>query len=413
MEKGKKGRIGILTGGGDIPGSTRRSAASRCAPCSEGFDVVGIRRGWAGLVELRREDGADNSEWVAAAHRATLVERYAYSGGTFLHSSRTRPSAVPAKDVPAHLKDKYTAEKNDLTDEVLANLEFLGVDYLVPAGGDDTLSYGVELGRRGFPVVAIPKTMDNDVPGTDYCMGFGTCVNRTIAAGPPGHQLGRLARAHRRARGLRSLRGLHGAAADVRRRRQRCLIPEYEFDIEQLTELLVADRNAHPDGFSVCLVSEGAMPAGGEMVFMGGEKDQYGHAKLGGIGQRVSAGIKELAPQFNGGRKIDMISMNLGYLVRSGAPDAVDCIVPTAYGNLAVDLILRGETGRMVALTRRQVRLGAHRRGRRHQEGRRRRALLRHRAVPPQVRRPRGAADDGPRRRRLMPGARAGRRLPT
>jgi 6-phosphofructokinase len=132
---------------------------------------------------------------------------------------------------------------------------------------------------------------------------------------------------------------------------QRCLIPEHEFDVERLTELLVADRNAHPDRLSVCLVSEGAMPAGGEMIFEGGEKDQYGHAKLGGIGQRVSAGIKELAPRFNGGRKIDMISMNLGYLVRSGAPDAIDCIVPTAYGNLAVDLILRGETGRMVALT--------------------------------------------------------------
>ena len=133
---------------------------------------------------------------------------------------------MPAKDVPAHLKDKYTAEKNDLTDEVLANLEFLGVDYLVPIGGDDTLSYGVELGRRGFPVVALPKTMDNDVPGTDYCMGFSTCVTRTIAAGPPGHQLGRLARAHRGARGLRPLRRLHGAAADVRRRRHRCVIPE-------------------------------------------------------------------------------------------------------------------------------------------------------------------------------------------
>ncbi len=350
MDKGKKGRIGILTGGGDIPGLNQAIRGVTLRALSEGFDVVGIRRGWAGLVELRREAGADNSEWVVPL-TTDLVERYAYSGGTFLHSSRTRPSAVPAKGVPAHLRDKYSAAKNDLTDEVVANLGHLGIDYLVPAGGDDTLSYGVELGRRGVPVVAIPKTMDNDVPGTDYCMGFGTCVNRTIALA---RQVTSSAASHERIvvlevfgryAGFTALLPTFAGAAD------RCLIPEHEFDVERLAGLLVADRNRRPEGYAVCIVSEGAMPAGGEMSFEGAEKDQYGHAKLGGIGQRVSAGIKELAPRFNGGRKIDMISMNLGYLVRSGAPDAVDCIVPTAYGNLAVDLILRGETGRMVALT--------------------------------------------------------------
>ena len=142
MDKGKNGRIAILTGGGDIPGLNQAIRGVTLRALSEGFDVVGIRRGWAGLVEYRREDGADNSEWVLPLTR-DLVERYAYSGGTFLHSSRTRPSAVPAKDVPAHIKDKYAAEKNDLTDEIVANLEHLGVYYLVPAGGDDTLSYGV------------------------------------------------------------------------------------------------------------------------------------------------------------------------------------------------------------------------------------------------------------------------------
>ncbi len=349
MSKGKSGRIAILTGGGDIPGLNPAIRAVTLRALSEGFDVIGIRRGWAGLVELRRDEAADNSACVMQL-TAELVNRHAYTGGTFLHSSRTRPSAVPAKDVPAHLQETYTAEKNDLTDEVIANLEFLGVDFLVPAGGDDTLSYGVELGRRGFPVVAIPKTMDNDVPGTDYCMGFGTCVNRTIQLA---HQVTSSAASHERIvvlevfgryAGFTALLPTFAGAA------QRCLIPEHEFEIEKLTELIVADRNAHPDKLAVCIVSEGAMPAGGEMVFEGGEKDQYGHAKLGGIGQRVSARIKELSPRFNDGRKIDMISMNLGYLVRSGAPDAVDCIVPTAYGNLALDLILRGETGRMVAL---------------------------------------------------------------
>jgi 6-phosphofructokinase len=349
MNKGPKGRIGILTGGGDIPGLNPAIRGVTMRALREGFDVVGIRRGWAGLVELVRDESADLSPYCIPLTE-DMVEANAYKGGTFLHSSRTKPSAVPAKDVPAHIKDKYTAEKNDLTDEVIANLQFLGVDYLVPMGGDDTLSYGVELGRRGFPVVAVPKTMDNDVPGTDYCMGFSTCVSRTIemarqvTSSAASHERIVVLEVFGRYAGFTALLPTLAGAAD------RCLIPEYKFDMERLTELLVADRNAHPDKYSVCLVSEGAMPEGGDMVFESGEKDQFGHAKLGGIGPRVSAKIKELSPRYNDGQKIDMISMNLGYLVRSGAPDAVDAIVPTVYGNLAVDCILRGETGRMVGL---------------------------------------------------------------
>jgi 6-phosphofructokinase len=349
MNKGPKGRIGILTGGGDIPGLNPAIRGVTMRALREGFDVVGIRRGWAGLVELVRDESADLSPYCIPLTE-DMVEANAYKGGTFLHSSRTKPSAVPAKDVPAHLKDKYTADKNDLTDEVIANLEFLGVDYLVPMGGDDTLSYGVELGRRGFPVVAVPKTMDNDVPGTDYCMGFSTCVSRTIelarqvTSSAASHERIVVLEVFGRYAGFTALLPTLAGAAD------RCVIPEYTFDMERLAELLVHDRNTHPDKYSVCLVSEGAMPAGGDMVFESGEKDQFGHAKLGGIGPRVSAKIKELSPQYNNGQKIDMISMNLGYLVRSGAPDAVDAVVPTVYGNLAVELILKGETGRMVAL---------------------------------------------------------------
>ena len=349
MAKGKRGTIGILTGGGDIPGLNPAIRGVTMRAIREGFDVIGIRRGWGGLVDIVRDEGADNSAcWLPLTE--DLVERYGYVGGTFLHSSRTRPSTVPAKDVPAHLRDTYTAEKNDLTDEVLANLQFLGIDYLVPMGGDDTLSYGVVLGKRGFPVVAVPKTMDNDVPGTDYCMGFSTCVSRTIEMA---HQVTTSAASHERIvvlevfgryAGFTALLPTLAGAAD------RCLIPEHKFDMERLTELLVADRNARPDKYAVCIVSEGAMPEGGDMVFMGGETDMFGHAKLGGIGQNVSNKIKELAPKYNGGHKIDMISMNLGYLVRSGAPDAVDAIVPTVYGNLAIDLLLKGETGRMVAV---------------------------------------------------------------
>ncbi len=346
---GKKGTIGILTGGGDIPGLNPAIRAVTVRALREGYDVIGLRRGWASLIEIRRDAGADNSEWCLPLTEV-IVERHARSGGTFLHSSRTRPSAVPAAAVPAHLQSTYSAEKNDLTDEVVANLEFLGIDILVPMGGDDTLSYAVELGRRGVPIAALPKTMDNDVPGTDYCMGFSTCVTRTIDMA---HQVRSSAASHERIvvlevfgryAGYTALLPTLAGAAD------RCAIPEHPFDMERLAELLVADRNANPDGYSVCLVSEGALPEGGEMVFMGGEKDQFGHAKLGGIGERVSAKIKELSPRYNGGKRIDMISMNLGYLVRSGAPDVVDSVVPTVYGNLAMDLILAGEFGRMVAL---------------------------------------------------------------
>ena len=349
MGKGKKGRIGILTGGGDVPGLNPAIRAVTVRAVREGFDVVGIRRGWAGLVEIDRDADADNGACVLPLTKE-LVNHYMRTGGTFLHSSRTRPSAVPLKDVPAHLAGKYTDEKNDLTDEVIANLDYLGIDHLIPIGGDDTLSYGVELGKRGVPLVALPKTMDNDVPGTDYCIGFSTCVTRTVnitnqmktSAGS--HERIMIVEVFGRYAGFTALLPTIAGAA------HRCVIPEWEFDIERLAEILVEDRNQHPDKYSVCLVSEGAKARGGAMQFQGSETDQYGHAKLGGIGQQVSAKIKELAPAHNDGRKIDMISMNLGYMVRSGDPDAIDAIVPMAYGNLAVDLLLRGDHGRMVAL---------------------------------------------------------------
>lgn len=346
----RKGRIGILTGGGDVPGLNQAIRAVTMRATREGYDVVGIRRGWAGLVEIVRDPQADNSRcWLPLDD--DVVNRYARAGGTFLHSSRTRPSAVPAKDVPDHLKQTYAAEKNDLTAEVLANLAFLGIDVLVPIGGDDTLSYAVELGRHDFPVVAIPKTMDNDVPGTDYCIGFGTCVSRTIAlatqvrSSAASHERIMVFEVFGRYAGFTALVPTLAGAAD------RCVIPESPFDIARLAELLVADRERNPERFASVLVSEGAVLEGGEMVFQGKETDQYGHAKLGGIGQQVSAMVKELSPRYGGRRKIDMISINLSYLVRSGEPDVLDSIVPLVYGNLALDRILEGRFGTMVALS--------------------------------------------------------------
>jgi len=344
-----KGVIGILTGGGDVPGLNPAIRAVTIRAIREGYRVIGLRRGWAGIVEMSRDRKADNSENFIELTE-DIVNKAGRTGGTFLHTSRTRPSHVAKKDVPDQLKETYTEEYNDLTPEVIKNLEFLGIDYLIPIGGDDTLSYGVRLYQEGVKVVAIPKTMDNDVPGTDYCIGFSTCVTRTImltnslrtSAGS--HERIAVIEVFGRYAGFTAMLPTMAGAAN------RCVIPEYKFDIEQLTELLSADRFKNPSKYSIVLVSEGAMFKGGEMVFASDEKDAYGHAKLGGIGDLVSQEIKQLSPKFNDGKRIDVINQKLGYLVRCGDPDAIDSIVPMAYGNLALDLILAGIHGRLVVL---------------------------------------------------------------
>ncbi|MCZ6775365.1 MAG: ATP-dependent 6-phosphofructokinase [Ignavibacteria bacterium] len=347
--KKKKAVIAILTGGGDVPGLNPAIRAVTIRAIREGYQVVGIRRGWAGLVELTRDRKADNSSNYQILTEE-IVNKAGRTGGTFLHSSRTRPSHVPKVNVPKHLKDKYNAEMNDLTPEVIKNLEYLGVDYLIPIGGDDTLSYGVRLYQEGIKVVAIPKTMDNDVPGTDYCIGFSTCVTRTImltnslrtTAGS--HERFLILEVFGRYAGFTAMLPTMAGAAN------RCVIPEHKFNIEHLTELLVDDRCRNPSRYAVVLVSEGAMFEGGEMVFENAARDAYGHAKLGGIGDLVSAELEELSPKFNNGMRVNVINQKLGYLVRCGDPDAIDSIVPMAYGTLALDLILKGVHGRLIVL---------------------------------------------------------------
>ncbi len=344
-----KGVIGILTGGGDVPGLNPAIRAVTIRAIREGYQVIGIKRGWAGLVELVRDKKADNSSCYTVLTEE-IVNKAGRTGGTFLHSSRTRASHVPLVNVPKHLKDKYTEEINDLTPEVIKNLEFLHVDYLIPIGGDDTLSYGVRLYQEGVKVVAIPKTMDNDVPGTDYCIGFSTCVTRTIQMT---NSLRTSAGSHERFLVLEVFGRYAGFTAmlpTMAGSANRCVIPEHKFSIEQLTELLTYDRNKNPSNYSVVLVSEGAMFEGGEMVFKDQEKDMFGHAKLGGIGELVSVKLKELSPKYNKGQRINVITQKHGYLVRGGDPDAIDSIVPMAYGNLALDLILDKIHGRLVVL---------------------------------------------------------------
>ena len=347
---GPKGCIGILTGGGDVPGLNPAIRAITIRTRREGYRVVGIRRGWAGLVDLVPEPDFDNRNNVQELTEE-IVNRVGRTGGTFLHTSRTHPSRLPKSAVPEHLRDRHEDELNDVTPEVLRNLEFLGVDTLIPIGGDDTLSYGARLHEEGVRVVAVPKTMDNDVPGTDYCIGFSTCVTRIIELT---HRLRTSAGSHERFlvievfgryAGFTALLPTMAGAAD------RCVIPEHPFDLDLLAELLSDDRRRNPSRYSVALVSEGAKLAhDDQMTFEGEEMDQFGHRKLRGIGDRVADALRGLSPRFNDGRKVNVVNQRLGYLVRSGDPDALDSIVPMAFGNLALDLILAGEFGRLVCL---------------------------------------------------------------
>ena len=349
MASNYRGTIGILTGGGDVPGLNPAIRAVTIRALREGYQVIGLRRGWKGITETVREKDYDNHENFIYLSEE-IVNRAGRTGGTFLHTSRTRPSAMKASEVPPHLKEEYPHAVNDMTPEVLRNLEWLGIDYLIPIGGDDTLSYGVHLAKNGFKVVAIPKTMDNDVPGTDYCIGFSTCVSRTISltntlrTSAGSHERLLVLEVFGRYAGFTAMLPTMAGAAN------RCVIPEVKFNIDTLTELLLADRHRNPSKYSIVLVSEGAMFDGGEMVFQSQTTDAYGHKKLGGIGDLVSQELTARSPQFNDGQKVNTINQRLGYLVRGGDPDAIDSVVPMAYGNLALDLILNGMHGRLVVL---------------------------------------------------------------
>jgi len=347
--KKTKGTIGILTGGGDVPGLNPAIRAITIRSNREGYKVIGLRRGWAGLTEIIRDNKANNSNCYQTL-TDDIVNKAGRTGGTFLHSSRTRPSHMKKDIIPEHLKDQYKEEYNDLTPEVIKNLEWLGIEYLIPIGGDDTLSYAVRLYQEGLKVVAMPKTMDNDVPGTDYCIGFSTCITRTIMMT---NSLRTSAGSHERILVMEVFGRYAGFTAmlpAMAGASNRCVIPEYKFDIDLLTQLLVEDRNQNPSKYSVVLVSEGAMFKGSEMIFTNQEKDAYGHAKLGGIGDLISIELKDLSAKYNKGKPVYVINQKLGYLVRGGDPDAIDSIVPMAYGNLALDLLLKGIHGRMVVL---------------------------------------------------------------
>jgi len=282
-----KETIAILTGGGDVPGLNPAIRAITIRALREGYKIIGIRRGWRGLIDIVREKDFDNSNNYIELTE-DIVNKTGRTGGTFLHTSRTNPSQVPKEKIPEHLKEKYNKNTNDLTSEVIANLEFLNIDYLIPIGGDDTLSYAVRLNSENIKIIGIPKTMDNDVPGTDYCIGFSTCVTRTIALT---NNLRTTAGSHERLLVLEIFGRYAGFTAmlpTLAGAANRCVIPEYEFNINHLCKLLCEDRFKNPSKYSVVIVSEGAKYDGSNMVFETSDTDMFGHKKLGGIGDMVS-----------------------------------------------------------------------------------------------------------------------------
>ena len=340
-------RIGILTGGGDVPGLNPCIKAVVNRANDEGHEVIGIRRGWGGLLWYD-EDDPDTHELMMPLdkQRVRKVDR---TGGTFLHTSRTNPGKVKPQDVPEFLKDPDHLEAEaadmrlrDFTPHVMRNIELLGIDVLIPIGGDDTLSYGERLHSEGVPVVAIPKTMDNDVYGTDYCIGFSTAVTRSVQilnqlrTSTGSHERIAVIELFGRNSGETSLISSYLAGVD------RALISEVPFDPERLAEQVMRDKAANPSNYAMVTISEGAHMIG-EKVVEYGEADSYGHRKLGGIGEITGQALRRITGH-------NTITQRVAYLMRSGAPDALDLMVGSNYAHLAMDLIAGKVSGRMVAL---------------------------------------------------------------
>jgi 6-phosphofructokinase 1 len=338
--------IGILTGGGDVPGLNPAIKAVVMSALEQGYKVIGIRRGWMGLLQYNLDEPSTHDYYVRPLSRED-VRKIDRTGGTFLHTSRTNPQKVAENAIPDFLRGSKWGKKRedgtiDYTEYCLNILSHLGIDVMVPIGGDDTLSFGVRLHKEGFPVVAIPKTMDNDVFGTDYCIGFSTAVTRSVEfitnmrTSVGSHERIGVVELFGRNSGETSLISAYLSYVD------RAIISEVPFDIHRLAQFLAEDKRNNSSNYAIMTISEGAIMEGGEIIETG-EADAYGHRKLGGVGEMAAAEIKRLTGQ-------NIMYQQLGYLMRSGAPDSLDRMVAMSYGNLAVQLIRRNETGKMVAL---------------------------------------------------------------
>jgi 6-phosphofructokinase len=343
--KGKvKPTIAILTGGGDVPGINPCIKTLVYRAESEGIRIVGVKRGWAGILEYNPDDPSTGPRCIQEL-KPPEVRTIDRTGGTYLHTSRTNPSAASKKEAPDFLKGQFRKgeEVRDFTSHVVKNLECLKVDAVIPIGGDDTLSFADRLHNEGFPVIGIPKTMDNDVFGTDYCIGFSTAVTRSVIfmnalRTPTGsHERIAVIELFGRYCGETTLVSAYLAGVD------RAIIAEVPFDPKRLAELIMEDKRANPKNYAMIAISEGARMIGGEMFFSG-EVDAYGHRRLGGIGEETGAILKELTGE-------DVLNQRLSYLMRSGVPDSLDLMVAVNFANMAIDLFQKGVFGRLVALS--------------------------------------------------------------
>jgi len=335
-------RIGILTGGGDVPGLNPCIKAVVNRVSDEGHEVVGIKRGWSGLLEHNPDD-SESAETHFRKLNPQVVRTIDRSGGTMLHTSRANPGRVRSKEVPGFLAEQAVGDGPfDFTEHVKAVLEDQKIDVLIPIGGDDTLSYGMRMHDEGIPVIAVPKTMDNDVHGTEYCIGFSTAVTRgvdfitNLRTSTGSHERIAVVELFGRNSGETALVTAYLAGVD------RALISEVPFDIDKLADMLVRDRTNNPSNYAMVAISEGATIIGGEVI-ESGEPDPYGHRKLGGIGSVTGNLLKEKTG-------IGIIQQRLAYLMRSGSPDSLDLMVAINYAVMAADLAMEGSTGRMVAL---------------------------------------------------------------
>jgi len=339
-------RIGILTGGGDVPGlnSVIKSVVYNATELN--CEVIGIRRGWEGLTHMRR--GAElDSDYVRRLDRnnTRTIDR---TGGTWLHTSRTNPSRMKADRLPPQLRIDQAARYQtddglyDLTPVVLDNISYLKLDYLVTIGGDDTLSYSRVLDRAGVPLIAIPKTMDNDVNGTEYCIGFSSAITRakelidrqrtTLGS----HERIGVFRIFGRESGFSALYAAYVTSG-------RCVIPEAPFDLDRLIEILVEDKRVNPSRYAFVIASEGAMWEGGQLGEFG-EADAYGHRRKVDVGFALAEQIKRRSGE-------DAVHSELTYDLRSGEADSLDQMVAITFANIAVDLVGAGVTGRMIAIS--------------------------------------------------------------
>jgi len=339
-------RIGILTGGGDVPGLNACIKAVVYHATDSGAEVIGIRRGWAGLLEYNTDADQESAKLTVPLDKANTrtVDR---TGGTFLHTSRTNPAAVGKREIPVFLRKPEhdllgENDKIDFTPHVLQVIQHLKLDVLISIGGDDTQSYCLRLHKEGVPVIAIPKTMDNDVFGTDYCIGFSTAVTRSVdfitalrtVAGS--HERIAVVELFGRNSGETSLISAYLAGVD------RAVISEVPFDPEKLARFLWEDKQVNPSKYAIMTISEGAQMIGGKVMEYG-QQDAYGHRKLGGIGALTEEAVKTILG-------VHTVYQKVAYLMRSGEPDALDRMVAISFANLATDLALKKDYGKMVAL---------------------------------------------------------------